>query len=233
MYDDNHITIDGPTELSYSDDVGERFAAYGWDVEDIGEVANDFDALEAALRRAKAVEDRPSLIILRSHIGYPSPHLTDTAKAHGDPFPAEEIALTKELLGLPPDQSFWVPDDVLEFYRRASRGARRCAPSGTALRAWEGDRAALRGRPQGHGLPGWEAKLPTFAPEDGPMATRQAIKACHRRHRRAIPGLMPGSADLTGNTGMAMVGATAQSAADPGGSLDPLRDPRARDGRRS
>ena len=73
VYDDNHITIDGPTELSYSDDVGERFDAYGWHVDDVGEIANDLDALEAALRRAKAVEDRPSLIILRSHIGYPSP----------------------------------------------------------------------------------------------------------------------------------------------------------------
>ena len=73
VYDDNHITIDGPTELSYNDNVGERFAAYGWSVDNIGEVANDLDALEAALLRAKADEDRPSLIILRSHIGYPSP----------------------------------------------------------------------------------------------------------------------------------------------------------------
>ena len=73
IYDDNHITIDGPTELSYSDDVGERFAAYGWSVDNVGEIANDLDALEAALLRAKADEDRPSLIMLRSHIGYPSP----------------------------------------------------------------------------------------------------------------------------------------------------------------
>ena len=112
VYDDNHITIDGPTELSYTDDVGERFAAYGWSVDDIGEVANDLDAIEAALLRAKAEEDRPSLIILRSHIGYPSPHLTDTAKAHGDPSRVEEIKLTKEILGLPPEESFWVPEDV-------------------------------------------------------------------------------------------------------------------------
>ena len=117
VYDDNHITIDGPTELSYNDDVAMRFEAYGWSVEDIGEVANDVDALEAALLRAKDEEDRPSLIILRSHIGYPSPHLMDTAKAHGDPFPADEIRLTKELLGLPADETFWVPDDVLDMYR--------------------------------------------------------------------------------------------------------------------
>ncbi len=147
VYDDNHITIDGPTELSYSDDVAERFAAYGWGVDDIGEVANDLDALEAALVRAKEDEDRPSLIILRSHIGYPSPHLTDTAKAHGDPFPEDEIRLTKEILGLPVDRTFWVPDEVLEMYRA-------CIPRGQAERAawserfadWDGDQRALRGR---------------------------------------------------------------------------------------
>src|SRR5580700_4378476 len=82
VYDDNHITIDGPTELSYTDNVAERFEAYGWDVDNLGESANDLDVLESALLRAKGVEDKPSLIILRSHIGYPSPHLTDSAKAH-------------------------------------------------------------------------------------------------------------------------------------------------------
>ena len=220
IYDDNHITIDGPTELSYSDDVGERFAAYGWSVDNVGEIANDLDALEAALLRAKADESRPSLIILRSHIGYPSPHLTDTAKAHGDPFSEDEIRLTKELLGLDPDQSFWVPDEVLDLYRA-------CIPRGQALRsawdrryqAWGGDKARWEAGLTGHGLPGWEAKLPTFTPEDGPMATRKAIKACLDATGDAIPGVMPGSADLTGNTGMALAGATAQSAEEPGGSL--------------
>ncbi|MGO8869975.1 MAG: transketolase [Acidimicrobiales bacterium] len=220
VYDDNHITIDGPTELSYSDDVGDRFDAYGWSVEDIGEVANDVDALEAALLRAKAVEERPSLIILRSHIGYPSPHLTDTAKAHGDPFSEEEIRLTKDLLGLPPDESFWVPDDVLQFYRR-------CIPRGQAMRAewtarfavWPGDKPRWEAAQDGHGMPGWAAKLPEFSPEDGPMATRKAVKACIDATSTEIPGLIPGSADLTGNTGMAMAGATAQSAEEPGGDL--------------
>jgi transketolase len=220
IYDDNHITIDGPTELSYSDNVAERFAAYGWGVENVGDLANDLDGLEAALLRAKADEDRPSLIILRSHIGYPSPHLTDTAKAHGDPFPEDEIRLTKELLGLPPEETFWVPEDVLELYRG-------CIPRGQAFRAeweqrfraWDGDRARWEAAQGGHGMPGWESKLPTFAPEDGPMATRRAVKACLDATGEAIPGVMPGSADLTGNTGMAMAGATAQSAADPAGEL--------------
>src|SRR5918994_4664254 len=119
VYDDNHISIDGATELSFTDDTPKRFEAYGWHVDDIGEVANDCDALEAALRRAMAVEDKPSLITLRSHIGYPSPKFTDTAKAHGDPFGDEEIRVTKEVLGLPPDETFYVPDEVLEMYREA------------------------------------------------------------------------------------------------------------------
>jgi transketolase len=200
--------------------VAGRFAAYGWGVDDIGEVADDLPALEAALVRAKAEEDRPSLIILRSHIGYPSPHLTDTAKAHGDPFPEEEIRLTKGILGLPEDESFWVPEEVIELYRR-------CIPRGQAWRsdwegrfeAWTGDKARWEAAQQGHGMPGWEAKLPTFMPEDGPMATRKAIKACLDATGDLIPGIIPGSADLTGNTGMAMAGAVAQSAGEPGGDL--------------
>ena len=220
IYDDNHITIDGPTELSYSDNVGERFSAYGWSVDNIGEVANDVDAIEAALVRAKAEEGRPSLIILRSHIGYPSPHLMDTAKAHGDPFPDEEIKLTKEILGLPADETFWVPDDVLDLYRR-------CIPRGEAWRAqwterfdaWQGDKGRWNAALEGRGLPGWERELPVFAPGDGPFATRETVKACLDATGHFIPGVIPGSADLTGNTGMAMKDAEAQSSTDPGGSL--------------
>jgi transketolase len=220
IYDDNHITIDGPTELSYSDNVAERFGAYGWSVENVGEVANDVDTLEAALLRARAEEDRPSLIILRSHIGYPSPNLTDTAKAHGDPFPEDEIRMTKELLGLPADQTFWVPDEVIDLY-----GA--CIPRGNAQRAewearfaaWDGDKARWEAAQKGRGLPGWQSALPTFSPDDGPMATRKALKACLDATAAGIPGIVPGSADLTGNTGMALTGAEAQSLGDPGGDL--------------
>ena len=220
VYDDNHITIDGPTELSYNDNVAERFQAYGWDVDNIGEVANDPDAIEAALLRARAREDKPSLIILRSHIGYPSPHLTDTAKAHGDPFPPEEIRLTKELLDLPPDEAFWVPDAALDLYRRCiARGQSLHAAWEDRFDAWDGDKQRWHAAQRGHGLEGWESTLPTFSPEDGPMATRQAIKACLDATGDRIPGVIPGSADLTGNTGMAMEGAEAQSVDEPGGSL--------------
>ena len=220
VYDSNHITIDGPTDLSFSDNTAERFEAYGWSVDAIGDVANDVDALEAALLRARSDEDRPSLIILQSHIGYPSPNLTDTAKAHGDPFTDEETRLTKEILGLPTDETFWVPDDVLAMYRST-------IPRGRAMRdewearadAWGGNQNRYEAALGGHGMTGWEAALPTFAPHDGPMATRKAIKKCLDATGEMLPGLMPGSADLTGNTGMAMAGAEAQSADVPGGSL--------------
>jgi transketolase len=217
VYDDNHITIDGPTELAYNDDVPARFRAYGWDVDELGEAANDTDALEAAVRRAMATEERPSLVVVRSHIGWPAPGLTDSNKAHGDPFPPEEIRATKQLLGLPPDESFWVPDDVLSLYRR-------CVGRGQALRsAWEGrlaasgvDRAAWDAAWAGRGLGGWEAKLPTFEP-GAQIATRKAVNACLTATADLIPGLVAGAADLTGNTGMQLKEAEVQSSAHPGG----------------
>ena len=146
VYDDNHITIDGPTELAYTDDVAERFDAYGWHTENIGEVANDTDALEAALRRAMAVEDKPSMIVLRSHIGWPvAAQDRHRRRPTGARSARTRSATTKEILGLPPDEPFWVPDEVLDFYRRcvgARRGARgrRGRPR---FDAWTGDKAGL------------------------------------------------------------------------------------------
>ena len=217
VYDDNHITIDGPTSLAYSDRVPERFEAYGWHVDDIGDQANDLAALEAAIRRAMAVEDRPSLVVLRSHIGWPAPTLTDTAAAHGTPFTAEEIRSTKEILGLPPDQSFWVPDEVLAFYRHAGAAGRaRRHDWERRLQAFGGDRAAWDAAQAGRGLGGWEAKLPTF--EAGTqVATRRAVNACLKATADVIPGLLAGAADLTENTGMELGDGERQSAENPGG----------------
>lgn len=217
VYDDNHISIDGPTELSLSDNAPARFGSYGWHVEDIGEVANDCDALEAALRRAMAVEDAPSLIVLRSHIGWPAPSRTDTAKAHGEPFGAEEIAATKELLGLPVDEAFWVPDNVLAHYRSAGergRGVRRAWQD--RLDAWEGDRSALDACWNAGGLSGWETKLPTWEPGQS-VATRKASGAILKAIADVVPGLIGGGADLTANTGTELAGQGIQSADDPGG----------------
>ena len=218
VYDNNHISIDGPTELAYSDDVPERFAAYGWHTEDIGEVANDTAALEAAIRRAMAVEDKPSMISLRSHIGWPAPDVMDTAKAHGSPLGDAEIAKTKEILGLPPDQTFWVPDEVLAFYRGSTtRGREKRAQWQTRLAAWKGDRAAWEAGQRGRALPGWETALPTFKPGEE-LATRRAVNAAINATAALIPGLMAGSADLTENNGVALDDGTAQEQSTPGGA---------------
>jgi len=206
VYDDNHITIDGVTELSYTDDVRKRFEGYGWHVHEIGEVANDLDALEAGIREGMAETNKPSLVVLRSHIGYPSPKFTDSPKAHGNPLGADEIVAVKEILGLPADQSFFVPDDVLAYYREAGmRGA-------VARNAWEERRAAFRaGEPtmadeyeaciEQRGLAGWESKLPVWGPGDD-MATRQACAKVVNAVLDVVPGLVCGGADLTENTGM-------------------------------
>ena len=219
VYDDNHISIDGVTELSFTDDTPKRFEAYGWHVDDIGEVANDCDALEAALRRAMAVEDRPSLIVLRSHIGWPAPNKTDTEDAHGSPLGGDEIRATKEILGLPPDESFWVPQEVLEHYRQ-------CIPRGTAIRrawedrtqAWPGDRAEFEACLKGTGLSGWHAKLPTWQPGES-VATRTASSDILNAVADLVPSLIAGGADLTGNTGTLLKDHGVQSADDPAGRL--------------
>ncbi|OYV59343.1 MAG: transketolase, partial [Actinobacteria bacterium 21-73-9] len=111
FYDDNHITIDGPTELALRDDPVGRFRAYGWHVIELGERANDLVALEAAAREALAETTRPSLVVIRSHIGFPSPEMMDTKEAHGNPFSAEEITRVKEMLGLA-DEPFVLDDDL-------------------------------------------------------------------------------------------------------------------------
>ena len=204
VYDDNHISIDGDTELSYSDDVAKRFEGYGWHVEQLREIANDTDALEAALRRAGDDEEAPSLLILRSHIGWPSPNFTDTADAHGNPLGDDEVAATKEILGLPADQTFWVPDDVLEMYRTAGRRGREQREAWEKrLAAWDGDREAYEACIGRRGLPGWQDALPSW--EAGTkVATRKASGACLQALVDKVPGLMGGGADLTGNTGTAI-----------------------------
>jgi transketolase len=205
VYDDNHITIDGPTELAYSDDVAGRFAAYGWQVVQLGEAANDLDALEAGLRTAMRDAERPSAVILRSHIGWPSPKYTDTADAHGSPLGDDEVRAVKAILGLPADDTFWVPDDVLTQYREAGQQGR------ADREAWEARHAALRDRePQladefdaclgQRGLAGWETKLPTWSAGD-PVATRVASNQVLDAIVDVVPGIVAGGADLTANTG--------------------------------
>ncbi len=217
VYDDNHISIDGPTELALSDDAVQRFEAYGWQVIQLGEAAEDLDAMEAALREARATEDRPSLIVLRSHIGYPSPDHVDTAAAHGLAFDEDSIRRAKEVMGLP-DEAFHVPDDVAAYYRDAgSRGAlERADWEQRAHAALAGREAEWEATLGGAGLPGWEASLPTFDVGESP-ATRVASQQVLNAIVDQVPGVVAGGADLTGNVGLTLKGKELLSASTPGG----------------
>ena len=218
VYDDNHITIDGPTSLAYSDDVPLRFSAYGWNVQRLGEIANDVDALEAALLEARADETRPTLLVLRSHVGYPSPDHTDDHLAHGNPFTPEDVTRTKAVMGIP-DEPFWAPTEVVDGYRAMARA--RCREQ---RQRWEEtldelsteERAAWDAAWAGTGLKGWEEALPAF--EQGEeMATRQAMVKVLAAVIERFPGLVAGAADLTGNTGVKLPDAVGTQTAESHG----------------
>jgi transketolase len=210
FYDDNHITIDGDTALAFSDDTAKRFAAYGWQVQHVAD-GNDTDAIDVAIRSAQAVIDRPSLIILRTHIAYGSPNKQDTADAHGAPLGAEEVKLTKQHLGWPSLEPFYVPEDALAQWRRArERGARLHAEWDSR---WEAYRRAfpelaadLERRLAGRRPDGWDAELPAFAPKDA-QATRAASGKVLNAIAPKLPELIGGSADLTGSNNTQIKGA--------------------------
>ncbi|MDH5551406.1 MAG: transketolase [Gemmatimonadota bacterium] len=211
LFDDNGITIDGPTSLSCSDDVARRFEAYGWHVQRVAD-GNDLDAIDRALDAAKAEQGRPSFIIVRTHIGYGSPNKQDTAAAHGSPLGEEEVRLAKRGLGWPYDKPFTVPAEALAEWRR-------CVPRGQSLQAeWDAAVAAyadaepeaaaeLRRRLGGRLPDGWEQTLPTFGASDGPMATRTASGKVLNAVASAIPELLGGSADLAGSNDTLVKGA--------------------------
>ena len=217
IYDDNHITIDGPTEIALSDDAPARFRSCGWHVVELGEAANDLDALEAGIREALAVEDRPSMVVVRTHIGYPSTRFTDSPKAHGNPFDAAEIAATKALMGLDPDLTFQVDDEVAALYRTAgSRGADARATWEARLADWSGDRSAFDAALAATGTEGWAKALPSWEVGES-VATRVASGACFAALTETVPGLLGGGADLSSNTGTLLAEATPFSAASPEG----------------
>ena len=216
IFDDNGITIDGSTSLSCSDDVVRRFEAYGWHVDDVGDAADDLDALEAALLGAKADGDRPSLIVLHSHIGFPSPDHTDDHEAHGNPFTLEQVARTKAIMGIP-DEPYWAPAELVGAYRSIA-----AANGADARKAWEArfaassvDRGVWDAAWAGGGTDGWETLLPTFTAGEQ-VATRNAIQKAFVAALPGLPGLTAGAADLTGNTGVKL-GQTVQSRTSPEG----------------
>jgi len=216
VYDDNRITIDGGTDLALSDDAQQRFEAYGWHVNNLGDAAEDVAALEGALTEAAAQNHRPSLVIIRSHIAFPAPNAVDTPGAHGAITDETEIAAAKELMGFDPELTFDVADDVLSAYREAGR-------RGSDLRAAWQERVAkssldsswvntmLEGAP----LAAWTEELPVYSPGTS-LATRNANNQVLDALVDVVPSLVAGSADLTGNTGTNIVG-EAMTAATPEG----------------
>jgi transketolase len=206
VYDDNRITIDGSTDLSFSEDVGARYEAYGWHVIRV-EDGNDLEAIDAAYREAMAHDDRPTLINLHTVIADPAPTKRNTAEAHGAPLGAEEIARTKAILGWP-DEAFHIPTEVeeqIETLRTA--GVDRFAQWDARHKSWTSahpDLARELDDALHHRLPdGWDAGLPSFEGVDG-LATRQASAACLNALSPRIETLIGGSADLAGSTGVAL-----------------------------
>ena len=191
FYDQNHISIEGPTELAMSEDTGKRYEAYGWHVQDLGEDVS-LDRIEGAARAAMDVDDAPSLIICRTHIAYGSPNKQDTAAAHGSPLGEEEVKLTKRALGWNWEEPFHVPDEVLAHFRECVDRGRR------SYEEWE----ERSGGWSGFEMPeGWDADMPTFSPRDAPMmATRKAGNESLQWAARAVPHLVGGSADLAPST---------------------------------
>ncbi|MFF4323264.1 transketolase [Streptomyces sp. NPDC001568] len=216
FYDSNHISIEDDTNVSFSEDVPARFAAYGWHVQTVdwtatGEYVEDVDALLAATRAARAETRRPSLIMLRTLIGWPAPTKQNTGKAHGSALGEDEIAATKQLLGFDPEAHFVVEDEVLARTRQAAeRGRTAHAEWDEAFMTWrraQPERAALLDRLQAGRLPdGWIDVLPSFPADAKGMATRAASGAVLTALAPVLPELWGGSADLAGSNNTTMDG---------------------------
>ena len=199
LYDDNHVQLDGPTSMAFSEDVLERFDAYGWHTARV-EDGNDLASIDAAIRAARA-DGRPSIIAVRTHIGFGSPHKQDSHKAHGAPLGADEVRLTKEAYGWNPDRTFYVPDDAEGLFSRAiPYGEHLVNDWEDRLRryaaAFPAEERELRRRLAGELPDSWDSALPTYAVGED-FATRQVSQATIQALAASLPELFGGSADLS------------------------------------
>ncbi len=209
LYDSNRITLSATTNVTFSEDVGARFAAYGWHVQHVDGM--DVAAVDAALAAARAEESRPSLIVARTHIGFGSPHKQDTFQAHGEPLGADEVRLTKRAYGWPEDRTFYVPEEVQrEFAKVGTRGAawrNAWQQVMDGYRAAHGELADEFDRVMAGQLPPhWDDRLPTYTPQDGAVATRDAGGKAIEALAESVPNLVGGSADLDPSTRTMMKG---------------------------
>lgn len=217
LYDDNEITIDGSTSLAFTEDVGKRFEAYGWHIQHVDGM--DVDAVDQAVSAAQSVEDRPSLVLARTVIGYGSPHRAGTAKAHGEALGEEEVRLSKEALGIPQDPLFYIPEDVLEEYRKAiGRGAARESDWNERFDAYRRSLPSLASQLSAaieRKLPdGWIRDLPDFSEK---LATRASSGNVLNAIEHWFPTLVGGSADLTGSVNTKLEDSNVQQPDNPGG----------------
>ena len=203
FYDSNHITIEGGTDLAFDEDVAKRFEAYGWHVQELPDI-NDLEALSIAIKNAQEETGRPSLIKVRSHIGYGSPNKHDSASAHGSPLGEDELRLVKENFGFDPEKNFVVPQDVLDFYHKSGKESSKNEDEWNELfknykkeypdLAEEYELISSGKLPQG-----WKEKLPVFEPGED-VATRKASGKTLNAIAEYLPQLIGGSADLSPST---------------------------------
>lgn len=210
LYDDNHITLSASTRLTFTEDRAKRFDAYGWHTASVDD-GNDLEGIDRAIREAQAETERPSLILVRTHIGYGSPHKQDTYEAHGSPLGVEEVKLTKENLGWPTEPPSYVPNEALDHFRRAVERGKQ------AEREWD-DRFSAYGRAfpdiagelqrmmRGELPGGWDADTPRFSADAKGMATRVASGKVMNAIAPRLPQLIGGSADLNPSTHTALTG---------------------------
>jgi transketolase len=200
LYDDNHVSIEGSTELAFTEDPVARFAAYGWHVQRVDD-GTDVDAIARAVEAARAVSDQPSFIAVRTHIGHGSPHKQGDASAHGEPLGADEVLLTKEALGWPTEPVFLVPEEVrANFHEIAARGARLNEEWHERFAAYRREYpvegAEYERRMRGELPEDWDADLPAFTAANGAVATRSASGKVMNAFAARVPELVGGSADL-------------------------------------
>jgi transketolase len=204
LYDSNLVSLEGPTEWAFTEDVGKRFEAYGWFVQHVSD-GNDLAAVEKALLAAEREKGQPSLIIVRTHIGYGSPHKQDSYQAHGSPLGEEEVKLTKQNLGWPVEPAFYIPPQALAHFRKAiERGKQLEEEWQKRLQAYQRTYPQLAAEwdryVHGEIPEGWQSKIPIFKPSDGSLATRQASGQVLNAIASSLPTLVGGSADLNPST---------------------------------
>jgi len=204
FYDDNGISIDGDTNIAFTEDVAKRYEAYHWHVQTVPE-PNDLSAIDRAIGIAKSVLDKPSLIVCQTHIGYGSPNKQDTAKAHGSPLGKDEVALTKQHLGWPLQPDFYIPNEALYVFREAGGHGIEAHKEwekkfGEYKKAHSDLHTTLTGALERKLPMGWDKHLPTYKPSDGPVATRTTGGKVMNAIAETVPTMISGSADLNEST---------------------------------